>query len=170
MKNEARIGDLLKSLVPSIQSSAGKVNQAEKEKAERPAVPLPAKRFSRGFRTPVEFELRSEKGAERRARRGKMKAPAAVEGILKGALAQFGLDKAVDRYRFVTEWASIVGQDAAGASKPEYIKNHILYIKVKSSQWSQILSFKQNEILDRLEPLLGEGDSVSSIRFFVGEI
>lgn len=166
MKNESRAGDLLRSLVSSISASTGTASAAKEESPPK----LPPKRFKRAYQHSAEFDVRREKIEARRERRGKMKAPAAIDGILKGALARFGLDKAVDRYRFVTEWAAVVGKDAAAATKPEYIKNHILYIRVRSSQWAQILSFRQSEILDRLEPLLANNESVSSVRFFVGEL
>ena len=163
MKGEAKAGDLLRSFVASLPTS-----QVKPEALSKIKTPVaPSRRVSR--QVPIERQIRQEKIEARRDSRAKMKAPLALDKLLKGALAKFGLDKKVDEYRFITEWRGVVGETAAAASKPEYIRNHILHVRVKSSHWAQMLSFKQDEILDKLEPLLGAGQSVSSVRFFVGE-
>lgn len=172
MKGEARVGALLQGLLGG-SAVHKKIESGTHTRTAAPSPPAKAivNRHSYSARKPVEHEIRSEKAELNRQRRGKMAAPALLEQVLGKTLSKYGLEKGLARYRFVAEWSGVVGETAAAVSRPEYIRNHTLYIRVATSQWAQLLSFKQMEIMERLAPMLEDSeDTVAALRFIVGGI
>jgi predicted nucleic acid-binding Zn ribbon protein len=97
-------------------------------------------------------------------------APASVQGILAKALARNGLDEKVQRYAFAQHWKEIVGEVIAARSRPECLRRKSLVIRVQSSVWAQELSFLKEVIIRRMQPFLGEGQTVEDLQFYVAEL
>lgn len=93
--------------------------------------------------------------------------PTAIESVLKNVLKSKGLDTEVERYRFILHWKEIVGEDLEKCTKPECLRRDVLVVRVASSVWAQELSFRKFEILDRLQPFLAPGQSVTDLAFYV---
>ena len=93
--------------------------------------------------------------------------PLPIQQVLERALAKFGLDKEIARYRFVMHWKEIVGEEIAKRAKPECIRNRALVVRVTDSAWAQELSFQKKIILARLKKFLGKDDIVDDVHFYV---
>ena len=104
-----------------------------------------------------------------RNRKGKAHRPELVGAVLKSALARHGLDREIDRYNFVLEWDSIVGEQLAACTEPVCIQNHKLHIAVRDSSLAQELSFFKHAILSRVQAHMDNPDSVRDIVFKTGQ-
>ena len=95
--------------------------------------------------------------------------PQKADRILEMALKRSGLDKQIERYRFVSFWKEIVGEEIAKRTKPERLAGPILMVTVSSSVWAQELSFQKKALITRVNRFLG-GRKVTDMRFIVGEL
>ena len=87
---------------------------------------------------------------------------------MSGVLSKYGLDEKIARYKFITHWAEIVGDDIAERTKPECLRGGALVIRVNSSIWAQELSFQKETILRKLKKFLEGDEIVEDLRFYVG--
>jgi predicted nucleic acid-binding Zn ribbon protein len=92
-----------------------------------------------------------------------------VRGILSKVLAFRGLDKKVERYEFILQWPEIVGEKMAEISKPDYIRNKVLFVQVLHPVWAQELTMMKPVLLQSLSRYLKPGDIVRDIVFRVGD-
>jgi len=102
--------------------------------------------------------------------RYRRRAPQPVGTIIDSTLKKFGLSDEIARYKFVSYWAEIVGEAIAQRSRPEYVKNGSLIVRVKDSTWAQELSFQKNVILNRVRKYSDSGVNIKDIYFVVGEL
>ncbi len=93
-----------------------------------------------------------------------------ASAILEKAFRKYGLEDKITRYKFVSHWNDIMGEGISKRSRPEFIKNKTLYIKVADSGWAQELSFQKDIILKRLQRFLEQEAVVTDLRFIIGEI
>lgn len=70
----------------------------------------------------------------------------ALEAFLRGA----GLDKAVARWRVVVEWRRIVGSEIADHAEAFRFQRGVLWVAVKSSNWTQHITFLKPRLLEAL--------------------
>lgn len=91
-----------------------------------------------------------------------------IQGILQGALKRRGLDQAIAKYQFVLKWPEIVGGEIAKRTRPEFLKNGTLFVRVAESVWAQELTFQKDVILNRLKRYVPEKDAVTDVKFVVG--
>jgi predicted nucleic acid-binding Zn ribbon protein len=96
-------------------------------------------------------------------------APQEISAVLAKALGRTGLDKEINRYRFVLHWKEIVGEDIARFARPEAFKDGSLIITVMTSAWAQELSFHRETILTRLRKFAGDELSVKDLIFQVND-
>ena len=61
-------------------------------------------------------------------------------------------------------WPKAVGPQAAAATEPEAVRDGVLFVRTKSSVWSQELVFLKGDILAKLNRLLG-GNIITDLRF-----
>lgn len=54
-------------------------------------------------------------------------------------------------------WPRVVGEQAAKASRAEMIRNGVLFVRTRSSTWSQELVLHKHKLLQKLARLLGPG-------------
>lgn len=99
-------------------------------------------------------------------RRMSKRSPEKIQRVLEMALGQYGLKDQLSRYQFVLHWPEIVGEEIARRTKPEYIKNKTLIIKVQDSTWSQELTFHKKLIIERLNKFLKE-EAINDLLFIV---
>lgn len=93
--------------------------------------------------------------------------PLAVETILRGVLANSGLDKRLAAYRWVTHWEEIVGIGIARRTRPRSLKGGTLTVEVTDSAWAQELQFRSEVIISRLGKFVDNDELVRDIRFVV---
>lgn len=125
--------------------------------------------FRSQYRAQFNSKTNGKRGGHSRATvRTKLKDPLAIQQVLSQALRIKGIDKQIARYKFVLHWAEIVGADIAARSKPEFIRDRTLIIRVANSVWAQELTFHKAVILSRLKPYLEKEVMVDDIMFYVG--
>ncbi|WP_082629430.1 DciA family protein [Chthonomonas calidirosea] len=54
-------------------------------------------------------------------------------------------------------WPRVAGEQAAKASRAEMIRNGVLFVRTRSSTWSQELALHKHKLLQKLARLLGPG-------------
>jgi predicted nucleic acid-binding Zn ribbon protein len=96
--------------------------------------------------------------------------PQPILDVLNAALARSGLARQLARYRFVTHWPQIVGEEVARRTRPEALHNGSLVIRVSSSVWAQELGFQKELVLARLQQFLDSKEVVNDVRFYVADI
>lgn len=97
------------------------------------------------------------------------KTPSSAGQILSSALKRIGLDKDINRYRFVQFWEEIVGEQIAQRAFPEVIRDGTLYVKVTSSAWAQELTFQKSVILSRVKRFCDNPHDLRDVRFVTGK-
>ena len=71
---------------------------------------------------------------------------------VRSAYRLHGRDK---EYEALKRWPEIVGSRIAEHTEPLYIVDHHLYVSAKGSVWCQELSFCKNEIIEKLNEIIG---------------
>jgi predicted nucleic acid-binding Zn ribbon protein len=94
------------------------------------------------------------------------KQPEAACEVLSRALKRFGLEKEVQRYRFILHWDKIVGEVVAQRSKPECLRNGVLVVRVIDSVWAQELIFHKQKILKNLQAFFSAEEAPQDIYFY----
>ncbi len=87
-----------------------------------------------------------------------------LDRILREFVRKKGYRKSLVRYRALSVWYDVVGEELGKHTKPLRIKDGILKVGVTSPGWSQQLSFLKRQILERLNKALGE-KVVEELRF-----
>ena len=101
----------------------------------------------------------------RRAVRSGYPRPVSPVGeVLAGLLHALPSGSRIRESLALAHWSAAVGPAAAAASEPERISNGVLFVRTKSSVWSQELSLLRSKIIPRLNEALGAG-LVVDIRF-----
>lgn len=75
----------------------------------------------------------------------------------------------LDRY-LLECWERAVGPRISQHTRPHRVKDRTLFVKVSGSVWMHQLQFMKNEILEKLNGLLGAGRGIESLRFSIGEV
>ncbi len=148
MQRIARVDGRAAEPESSERSSGGTSNQAESDSQQR---------YSRPY-------------APRRRRLGAQTDLTKVTSILSRVLAYRGLDKKVERYAFILRWHEIVGERLAEVSKPEYIRNKALIVRVLHPAWAQELAMIKPVLLESLAHYLQPGDVVRDMVFRVDDV
>jgi predicted nucleic acid-binding Zn ribbon protein len=110
---------------------------------------------------------RYDPNADLNAVKARQRAPELVQGILKAVLKNKNLDKDLARYKFVTEWESIVGKQIAAVTRVEAFRGTTLVIRVADNMWAQELQFHKEPLVKRLQRHAGEDVAIEDIRFYV---
>jgi predicted nucleic acid-binding Zn ribbon protein len=79
-------------------------------------------------------------------------------------VSSLGLDRRLQEYKAVTNWAEIVGDHIAKVSSPVRISKGVLVVSVRLSTWRNELTLRKKEIIGKLNAVIGEG-TVKDIRF-----
>lgn len=84
----------------------------------------------------------------------------AIDTLLK----KQGIDQRVKEYTAVEEWERIVGKRISAVARAVRIQRGILTVEVTSAPWRQELRLRKEEILKKLNGVLGD-QVVKDIRF-----
>ena len=103
-------------------------------------------------------------------KRRRRRTPTRVDSILSLALKRYGLEDKIHRYRFVSHWKEIVGEELAKRSRPDRIRGRILIVAVRNSAWAQEMSFLKKTILMRLNRFLDSDLAIEDVKFVVQAI
>ena len=88
------------------------------------------------------------------------------ENIIHAIREEYALDEKAVQYQALSRWPAIVGERVAEYTKPLYIVDGNLHVKCQSSVWSQELSFRKNEIIAKINEIMGIS-AVKDIRYKV---
>lgn len=69
----------------------------------------------------------------------------------------------------IEAWNRAVGPQIGARAQPDRLRDGVLYVRVCTSVWMHELQFMKQDIMARLNEVLGS-PSVSQVRFFIGEI
>lgn len=92
-----------------------------------------------------------------------------IGDILQPALKKRGVPVQFEDKHLRGLWQKAVGPSVAAHSRPENRKKDTLVVKVSSSVWMQQLNFLKEEIIEKMNNVLGD-EPIKKIRFHIGEI
>ena len=92
-----------------------------------------------------------------------------LSSILDETVRRLQLQEAADDARVMLLWDRVAGPAVAAASRPDRLDRGTLWITVKSSAWSQELSFMRGDLLKQLHREMGKAYP-TAIRFQVGTV
>jgi len=69
----------------------------------------------------------------------------------------------------IDAWNRAVGPQIGAKAQPDRLKDDVLYVRVANSVWMHELQFMKQDIISKLNGILG-GTTVAQIRFFIGEV
>ena len=98
---------------------------------------------------------------------GKEKNP--LEGILKKIISGIGDKGALTEEDVKAAWDAVVGEKAAGHSKPRSLKGSRLIVNVDGSGWLYELTVQKKDILKKLEASL-KSKKIKEITLRIGEL
>jgi len=87
-----------------------------------------------------------------------------VGDILSEALKQRRLEKRTKQEVAAGKWADVVGERAAAASRPEAIRDGILFVACKSAAWAQELTLLKDRVVQELNKRAGS-KVITDVRF-----
>jgi hypothetical protein len=90
-----------------------------------------------------------------------------ISEILFYLLKKRGMAFKLEENALLKLWPKVVGPQIILHTKPDALRNGILFVKTISSVWVQQLHFMKEEIREKLNQLAGK-DVVKDIRFSVG--
>lgn len=92
-----------------------------------------------------------------------------IDEILARVLRKRNIPFRAEDRRLIEAWEKAVGPQIASQSRPEHLRREILLVKVANSVWMQQLHFLKEEIIGKVNTVLGK-TSVKDIRFLIGQL
>lgn len=102
-------------------------------------------------------------------RRRTSSAPRLLGDILPDTLRRKSIHLPVKDRRLIDAWNRAVGPQIAAKAQPDRLREGVLYVRVSTSVWMHELQFMKQDILEKLNGILGTA-AVSQIRFFIGDV
>ena len=84
--------------------------------------------------------------------------------LIRRFLRQEGLETPLNEKRLIDAWAEVMGPAIASWSKPQFIKNQVLYVEVTSAPLRQQLMMGRQQLVNRLNQHVG-AQVISNIIF-----
>lgn len=81
------------------------------------------------------------------------------------ALTFYGIGDEIRAGRLITEWADLVGNKIAQRTRPDGVKDRVLWVEVATSAWLHELNLLKPQLLRGLIERLGEPKLFDDIRF-----
>jgi predicted nucleic acid-binding Zn ribbon protein len=75
--------------------------------------------------------------------------------VLNRTLSDFGIQKAVKKYRALHIWEDVVGERIAKVTKAQRISDGRLFVKVKNDSWRNELVYYKKEIVNKINKEIG---------------
>ena len=85
-------------------------------------------------------------------------------GAVQGFLQSHELAQALRPHMAKVKWVEVVGPQVAGVTQIEAVRDGVLYVRVKNSVWANELSLLKDDMLRRLNVVLG-GRVLTDIHF-----
>lgn len=95
--------------------------------------------------------------------------PEDIKDILSKVIGTIEKKQPGKRDKIIKSWKQIVGEKAAGHSRPVGIRRKVLNIEIDSSTWFYALNLKKRSILKDIKKELKEYN-IENIRFRMGDI
>ena len=89
---------------------------------------------------------------------------ARLKSVLKSALEEAGIEKAVAQNRALLIWDKAVGKKISANTEAINVRHGVLTVQVSSPTWRQELLLKKGNILEKLNNYL-EKETIKDIRF-----
>lgn len=89
---------------------------------------------------------------------------ASLGSVLKRSLNSSGLRHNIAERQAVDKWGEVVGPQIAGVTTVETVRDGVLFVPCKNSMWASELSLHTQEILKKLEAIVGRR-VITDIRF-----
>jgi predicted nucleic acid-binding Zn ribbon protein len=102
-------------------------------------------------------------------RRKGTSAPRLLGDILPETLRKKALHLPTKDRPLIDAWNRAVGPQICSKAQPDRLKDDVLFVRVATSVWMHELQFMKQDIIAKLNGILG-GNPVTQIRFFIGEI
>ena len=102
-------------------------------------------------------------------KRGKQLNLQRLGNVLKGILRKHNIFFDSEEQRLLEVWQKAVGPQISVQTRPDRLKRNTLFIKVSSSVWMQQLHILKQEIIEKINQLLGK-ELIKNIHFSIGEI
>ncbi len=87
-----------------------------------------------------------------------------IGGFLKSTLHDLGVQEKIIEQHAMSKWREVVGPQIAASSKPERVRDGVLFVTCKSSMWSNELSLHKQDILKRLNKAVNK-EIIKEIHF-----
>jgi predicted nucleic acid-binding Zn ribbon protein len=69
---------------------------------------------------------------------------------LKAFVQSLGIEPQIEQYKIFDVWNEVVGEQVAKVATPERIHNGVLIVHVSNAPWRNELTFRKNEILEKI--------------------
>ena len=102
-------------------------------------------------------------------KRGKQANLQRLGNVLQGILKKYNIFFDSEEQRLLEVWRKAVGPQISLQTRPDRLKRNTLFVKVSSSVWMQQLHLLKQEIVEKINQLLGK-DLIKNIHFSIGEI
>jgi len=102
-------------------------------------------------------------------RRKGSSAPRLLGDILPETLRKKSIHLPMKDRPLIDAWNRAVGPQIGAKAQPDRLRDDVLYVRVSTSVWMHELQFMKQDIIARLNEVLGSA-AVSQIRFFIGEV
>lgn len=94
---------------------------------------------------------------------------APVGSVIDGLVEKWGIGKQLKRAEVLTNWPEIVGARIAKETKPDRVRNTILFVSCSTPMWAQELGLLKPTLMKKITAKVGPG-IVTDIRFKTGSI
>ncbi|MDI6827830.1 MAG: DciA family protein [Armatimonadota bacterium] len=95
--------------------------------------------------------------------------PYALGDLVNNSLSALGLHQGIREQMSIIVWDEVVGSQIASATRPEFVRDGMLFVLVKNSVWSNELALYKSDIINRLNKRLG-ARTIRDIVFKVGKL
>jgi hypothetical protein len=113
---------------------------------------------------PGDIRLNRKKGFQTRS-----DTPQKLGQFLQKALKQRNIFLHLKDQHLLDAWHKAVGKTISAQTRVDRLDHDTLFVKVSSSAWMHQLQFVKNEIMDKLNEILGK-ESVRNLFFSIGEV
>ena len=103
------------------------------------------------------------------AAKGRGLAPAKIGAVLGHSFSNLGLATRINEFKIKKHWPEVVGRAISQRAVPLRLVSSTLHVTVSSSAWMNELLYHKDEIIEKINSLIGAG-AVSNIIFKTGRV
>jgi hypothetical protein len=102
-------------------------------------------------------------------KRGKQVNLQRLGNVLQGILKKHNIFFDSEEQRLLEVWQKAVGPQISVQTRPDRLKRNTLFVKVSSSVWMQQLHILKQEIIEKINQLIGK-ELIKNVHFSIGEV